>query len=109
MERSSCISYDQNVTDPQHVLHNADFDALSALGKLMTLRPPNMEMAHREAIDMCMRHVECFVGEGEGKDQEIIPELGVTYAHLKQRVARVRNPMARKAGSIVRLLLPIAA
>lgn len=55
-ERSSCLSYDFVTDDSTSPLIEADLDALSLFGSMLTSRPPNETLSHRDALQRCIEH-----------------------------------------------------
>lgn len=55
-ERSSCLSYDFVTDDTTSPLIEADLDALSLFGSMLTSRPPNETLSHRDALERCIEH-----------------------------------------------------
>ena len=55
-ERSSCLSYDFVTDDTTTPLIEADLDALSLFGSMLTSRPPNETLSHRDALQRCIEH-----------------------------------------------------
>lgn len=55
-ERSSCLSYDFVTDDTTTPLIEGDLDALSTFGSMLTSRPPNETLSHRDALQRCIEH-----------------------------------------------------
>lgn len=55
-ERSSCLSYDFVTDDTTTPLIEGDLDALSLFGSMLTSRPPNETLSHRDALQRCIEH-----------------------------------------------------
>lgn len=55
-ERSSCLSYDFVTDDSTTPLIEGDLDALSLFGSMLTSRPPNETLSHRDALQRCIEH-----------------------------------------------------
>ena len=55
-ERSSCLSYDFVIDDTTTPLIEGDLDALSLFGSMLTSRPPNETLSHRDALQRCIEH-----------------------------------------------------
>lgn len=86
-ERSSCVSYDLvTEEDSSSPLAESDLNDLSLLGSLITSRPPNVTLSHRDALQQCARHALLWLGNS---DAPIVEGLAVTYSHLKERLHRI--------------------
>jgi len=55
-ERSSCLSYDFVTDDATTPLIEGDLDALALFGSMLTSRPPNVTLSHRDALQRCIEH-----------------------------------------------------
>jgi hypothetical protein len=55
-ERSSCLSYDFVTDDATTPLIEGDLDMLSFFGSMLTSRPPNVTLSHRDALQRCIEH-----------------------------------------------------
>lgn len=86
-ERSSCVSYDcVTEEDSSSPLEESDLNNLSLLGSLITSRPPNATLSHRDALQQCARHALLWLGNSDAPIKE---GLRVTYSHLRERLSRI--------------------
>lgn len=85
-ERSSCLSYDFVTEDSASPLLETDLDDLSLFGLLLTSRPPNATLSHRDAIQHCIEHANLWL---QNSDALIREDLDLTYSHLRERLNRI--------------------
>ncbi|EFJ23873.1 hypothetical protein SELMODRAFT_442638 [Selaginella moellendorffii] len=86
-ERVSCLSYDLVTDDSTSHLTDADLDALAAFGSLMTSRPPNTTLSHRDALQACIAHARHWLLNSDAIIDANI--LNVTYTELRDRLNRI--------------------
>lgn len=85
-ERSSCLSYDFVTEDSTSPLLERDLDALALFGSLVTSRPPNATISHRDALQQCIEHAFLWL---QNSDRPISSDLGLNYSHLRERLNRI--------------------
>lgn len=85
-ERSSCLSYDFVTEDSTSPLLDHDLDALSLFGSLVTSRPPNATLSHRDALHQCIQHAILWL---QNSDRPIRTDVSLTYSHLRERLNRI--------------------
>ncbi|XP_057820241.1 uncharacterized protein LOC131033126 [Cryptomeria japonica] len=87
-ERISCLSYDFVTEDATDHLKEEDLDALSFLGTLLTSRPFNTTISHKDALQNCLHHARQWLCNS---DQPIHPDLPITYSGLRERLNRITS------------------
>ncbi|KAJ7542043.1 hypothetical protein O6H91_10G087300 [Diphasiastrum complanatum] len=87
-ERSSCLSYDFVFDDATTPLTEGDLDALSFFGSLLTSRPPNVTLSHKDALEQCIHHARLWL---LNSDSRIYPELDASYTNLRERLNRIMS------------------
>eukprot|EP00250_Pteridium_aquilinum_P008816 c18232_g1_i1 orf=318-2000(+) len=85
-ERSSCLSYDCVTEDETSPLLETDLDDLSLFGSLLTSRPPNATLSHRDALQHCLEHAKLWL---QNSDALIREGLDLTYVRLRERLNRI--------------------
>ncbi|MCO5574108.1 hypothetical protein L7F22_027886 [Adiantum nelumboides] len=85
-ERSSCLSYDCVTEDETSPLLETDLDDLSYFGSLLSSRPLNVTLSHRDALQRCMEHANLWLQNSEAPISE---DLGLTYSRLRERLDRI--------------------
>ncbi|KAJ7526367.1 hypothetical protein O6H91_16G003400 [Diphasiastrum complanatum] len=85
-ERSSCLSYDFVFDDATTPLTEGDLDALSLFGSLLTARPQNVTLSHKDALQQCIQHARLWL---LNSDSQIHPELSISYTGLRERLNRI--------------------
>ncbi|XP_024365739.1 uncharacterized protein [Physcomitrium patens] len=85
-ERSSCLSYDFVTDDSTTPLIESDLDALSFFGSMLTSRPPNETLSHRDALQRCIEHAREWL---RNSDRVIQPENHTSYSRLRERLTRI--------------------
>lgn len=85
-ERSSCLSYDCVTEDETSPLLESDLDDLSLFGSLLTSRPPNATLSHRDALQHCIEHAKLWQQNFDGLIRE---DLDLTYSRLRERLNRI--------------------
>ncbi|KAI5078204.1 hypothetical protein GOP47_0005875 [Adiantum capillus-veneris] len=85
-ERSSCLSYDCVTEDETSPLLETDLDDLSYFGSLLSSRPPNATLSHRDALQRCVEHAKLWLQNSEAPIRE---DLGLTYSRLRERLNRI--------------------
>lgn len=85
-ERSSCLSYDFVTDDSTTPLIEADLDALSLFGSMLTSRPPNETLSHRDALQRCIEHARQWL---RNSDLAIQLDSHTSYSRLRERLNRI--------------------
>ncbi|ERN01367.1 uncharacterized protein LOC18429449 [Amborella trichopoda] len=85
-ERSSCLTYDYVTDDATDLLVERDLDFLSVCGSLMTARPPNSTLSHKEALRICVDRAKLWLHKS---DEPLYSDVGVTYAGLRERLNKI--------------------
>ncbi|MCO5597576.1 hypothetical protein L7F22_051655 [Adiantum nelumboides] len=85
-ERSSCLSYDCVTEDETSPLLETDLDDLSYFGSLLSSRPLNVTLSHRDALQRCIEHANLWLQNSEAPISE---DLGCTYSRLRERLNRI--------------------
>ncbi|KAG0576061.1 hypothetical protein M758_5G051500 [Ceratodon purpureus] len=85
-ERSSCLSYDFVTDDTTTPLIEGDLDALSLFGSMLTSRPPNETLSHRDALQRCIEHAREWL---HNSDRVIQLDAHVSYSRLRERLNRI--------------------
>lgn len=87
-ERISCLSYDFVTEDATDHLKEEDLDALSFLGSLLTSRPFNTTISHKDALQNCLHHAQQWLCNS---DQPIHPDIPISYSGLRERLNRITS------------------
>ena len=69
-ERSSCLSYDFVTEDTLSPLTEADLDDLSFFGLMITSRPPNAMLSHKDALQQCISHAKLWLNSSDSLIQD---------------------------------------
>lgn len=83
-ERSSCLSYDFVTDDTTTPLIEGDLDALSLFGSMLTSRPPNETLSHRDALNRCIEHAREWLQNSdsvvqlESQTSCILPQMALS-------------------------------
>lgn len=85
-ERSSCLSYDFVTDDSTTPLIEGDLDALSLFGSMLTSRPPNETLSHRDALQRCIEHAREWL---QNSDRVIQLDANTSYSRLRERLTRI--------------------
>ncbi|CAK9883321.1 unnamed protein product [Sphagnum jensenii] len=85
-ERSSCLSYDFVTDDATTPLIEGDLDMLSFFGSMLTSRPPNVTLSHRDALQRCIEHAHNWL---LSLDRDIHSDAQISYLHLRERLNRI--------------------
>ncbi|CAK9279318.1 unnamed protein product [Sphagnum jensenii] len=85
-ERSSCLSYDFVTDDATTPLIEGDLDMLSFFGSMLTSRPPNVTLSHRDALQRCIEHAHNWL---LSSDRDIHSDAQISYLHLRERLNRI--------------------
>lgn len=64
-ERQCCLTYDYVTDDSTGFLREDDLDFISSLGVLMTSRPPNSTVSHKNALLGCFEHARLWLCNSE--------------------------------------------
>ncbi|CAM6084851.1 unnamed protein product [Calypogeia fissa] len=88
-ERSSCLSYDFVRDDATTPLIEGDLDALSIFGSMLTTRPPNVTLSHKDALEKCVDHAKAWLAASENHIGESHAELPISYSGLRERLNRI--------------------
>lgn len=87
-ERGCCLSYD-HVSDEDvgnDFLGEKDLDLISKVGSLVVSRPVDTGLSHKDALEKCVEHAKLWIS---GSDQPIEEGSNVTYALLKEKLAKI--------------------
>ncbi|GFP80046.1 hypothetical protein PHJA_000148000 [Phtheirospermum japonicum] len=87
-ERNCCLSYDyvpddEAAWDP---LKELDLDLIAMLGCVLTSRPVNSSLSHKNALKQCVEHAKLWLANA---DQRIEPDSDITYAGLKEKLNKI--------------------
>ncbi|KAL3636298.1 hypothetical protein CASFOL_020845 [Castilleja foliolosa] len=87
-ERNCCLSYDyvpddEAAWDP---LKELDLDLIAMLGGVLTSRPVNSSLSHKNALKQCVEHAKLWLANA---DQRIEPDSDITYAGLKEKLNKI--------------------
>ncbi|CAK9199892.1 unnamed protein product [Sphagnum jensenii] len=85
-ERSSCLSYDFVTDDATTPLIEGDLDALALFGSMLTSRPPNVTLSHRDALQRCIEHARDWL---LNSDRAIHPDAQISYSRMRERLNRI--------------------
>ncbi|KAL3644549.1 hypothetical protein CASFOL_009729 [Castilleja foliolosa] len=87
-ERNCCLSYDyvpddEAAWDP---LKELDLDLIAMLGGVLTSRPVNSSLSHKDALEQCAEHAKLWLANA---DKPIEPDSDITYASLKEKLNKI--------------------
>ncbi|CAM6037412.1 unnamed protein product [Sphagnum compactum] len=85
-ERSSCLSYDFVTDDATTPLIEGDLDALALFGSMLTSRPPNVTLSHRDALQRCIEHARDWL---LNSDRAIHSDAQISYSRMRERLNRI--------------------
>ncbi|XP_051149348.1 uncharacterized protein LOC127264048 [Andrographis paniculata] len=87
-ERNCCLTYDY-VTDEdtaEDPLKEWDLDIIATLGAMLTSRPVNSRLSHKNALQKCVEHAKLWLAKA---DQPIEPDSTITYAGLREKLSKI--------------------
>ncbi|KAH9319963.1 hypothetical protein KI387_021732, partial [Taxus chinensis] len=87
-ERISCLSYDYVTEDATDHLNEEDLDGLSILGSLLTSRPSNLTLSHKDALLNCLHHAKQWL---HNSDQLMHPNIPISYSSLRDKLNRITS------------------
>ncbi|KAK8691509.1 hypothetical protein V6N13_075019 [Hibiscus sabdariffa] len=85
-ERGCCLTYDYVTDDATDLLSEKDLDSISTLSGLLTSRPADSSLSHKNALHRCIQHAKLWLSNSE---QSIDPNAGVSYAGLRERLNKI--------------------
>ncbi|KAK8643530.1 hypothetical protein V6N13_012822 [Hibiscus sabdariffa] len=85
-ERGCCLTYDYVTDDATDLLSERDLDSVSALSGLLTSRPADSSLSHKNALHRCVQHAKLWLSKS---DQPIDPNAGISYAGLRERLNKI--------------------
>ncbi|PIN15211.1 hypothetical protein CDL12_12143 [Handroanthus impetiginosus] len=87
-ERNCCLTYDY-VTDDDAAgdpLKEWDLDLIAKMGVLLTSRPVNSSLSHKNSLQRCVEHAKLWLARSE---QPIAPNSTITYAGLREKLNKI--------------------
>ncbi|KAK6241973.1 hypothetical protein QUC31_014360 [Theobroma cacao] len=85
-ERGCCLTYDYVTDDATDLLSEKDLDLISMLSGLLTSRPADSSLSHKNALHRCLHHAKLWLSNS---DQPIEPNADVSYAGLRERLNKI--------------------
>ncbi|XVF84819.1 hypothetical protein PTKIN_Ptkin17bG0070000 [Pterospermum kingtungense] len=85
-ERGCCLTYDYVTDDATDLLSEKDLDLISTLSGLLTSRPADSSLSHKNALHRCIHHAKLWLSNSE---QPIDLNAGVSYAGLRERLNKI--------------------
>ncbi|XWS68884.1 hypothetical protein CRYUN_Cryun04dG0132000 [Craigia yunnanensis] len=85
-ERGCCLTYDYVTDDATDLLSEKDFDLISVLSGLLTSRPADSSLSHKNALNRCIHHAKLWLSNS---DRPIDPNADVSYAGLRERLNKI--------------------
>ncbi|KAK8579467.1 hypothetical protein V6N13_142676 [Hibiscus sabdariffa] len=85
-ERGCCLTYDYVTDDATDLLSEKDLDSISTLSGLLTSRPADSSLSHKNALHRCIQHAKLWLSNSE---QSVDPNAGVSYAGLRERLDKI--------------------
>ncbi|KAE8692344.1 thioredoxin H7-like [Hibiscus syriacus] len=85
-ERGCCLTYDYVTDDATDLLSEKDLDSISSLSGLLTSRPADSSLSHKNALHRCVQYAKLWLSNS---DQPIDPNAGVSYAGLRERLNKI--------------------
>ncbi|XP_022725832.1 uncharacterized protein LOC111282136 isoform X2 [Durio zibethinus] len=85
-ERGCCLTYDYVTDDATDLLSEKDLDLISMLSGLLTSRPADSSLSHKNALHRCIHHAKLWLCNS---DQPIDPNADVSYAGLRERLSKI--------------------
>ena len=74
-ERGCCLTYDYVTDDATDLLSEKDLDLISMLSGLLTSRPADSSLSHKNALHRCIHHAKLWLSSS---DQPIDPNADVS-------------------------------
>lgn len=74
-ERGCCLTYDYVTDDATDLLSEKDLDLISMLSGLLTSRPADSSLSHKNALHRCLHHAKLWLSNS---DQPIEPNADVS-------------------------------
>lgn len=74
-ERGCCLTYDYVTDDATDLLSEKDLDLISTLSGLLTSRPADSSLSHKNALHRCIHHAKNWLSNS---DQPIDPNANVS-------------------------------
>ncbi|KAE9595574.1 hypothetical protein Lalb_Chr17g0340231 [Lupinus albus] len=87
-ERRCCLTYDYVTDDATDLLREKDLDLIAAMRGLLTSRPVDSSLLHKNALQRCVEHAKLWLSRAE---QPIEPNADVTYAGLRERLSKIMS------------------
>ncbi|XVE75175.1 hypothetical protein DITRI_Ditri12bG0074600 [Diplodiscus trichospermus] len=85
-ERGCCLTYDYVTDDATDLLSEKDLDLISMLGGLLTSRPVDSSLSHKNALHRCIHHAKLWLSNS---NQPIDPNVDISYAGLRERLNKI--------------------
>ncbi|KAM3706605.1 hypothetical protein ACJW31_03G162900 [Castanea mollissima] len=85
-ERGCCLTYDYVTDDATDLLGERDLDSISLLGGLLTSRPVDSSLSHKNALMRCIEHAKLWLAKS---DQPIDSNANLTYSALRERLNKI--------------------
>ncbi|MBA0842518.1 hypothetical protein Goarm_002338, partial [Gossypium armourianum] len=85
-ERGCCLTYDYVTDDATDLLNEKDLDLISTLSGLLTSRPADSSLSHKNALHRCIQHAMLWLSNS---DQPVDPNADVSYAGLRERLNKI--------------------
>ncbi|XWS22509.1 hypothetical protein CRYUN_Cryun29cG0042100 [Craigia yunnanensis] len=85
-ERGCCLTYDYVTDDATDLLSEKDLDLISTLSGLLTSRPADSSLSHKNALHRCIHHAKLWLSNS---DQPIDPNANFSYAGLRERLNKI--------------------
>ncbi|XP_022775987.1 uncharacterized protein LOC111317807 isoform X2 [Durio zibethinus] len=85
-ERSCCLTYDYVTDDATDLLSEKDLDLISMLSGLLTSRPADSSLSHKNALHRCIHHAKLWLSNS---DEPIDPNVDVSYSGLRERLNKI--------------------
>ncbi|XVE84924.1 hypothetical protein DITRI_Ditri17bG0050800 [Diplodiscus trichospermus] len=85
-ERGCCLTYDYVTDDATDLLSEKDLDLISMLSGLLTSRPADSCLSHKNALHRCIHHAKHWLSNS---DQPIDPNANISYAGLRERLNKI--------------------
>ncbi|XP_022734363.1 uncharacterized protein LOC111287931 [Durio zibethinus] len=85
-ERGCCLTYDYVTDEATDLLSEKDLDLVSTLSGLLTSRPADSSLSHKNALHRCIHHAKLWLSNS---DQPIDANADVSYAELRERLNKI--------------------
>ncbi|KAL3654183.1 hypothetical protein CASFOL_003864 [Castilleja foliolosa] len=86
-ERNCCLTYDYVDDDySSKLLEECDLDLIATMGGLLTSRPLNSCLSHKNSLQKCVEHAKLWLANS---DLPIEPNSSTTYASLRELLNKI--------------------